>query len=249
MDSSSIKSKKALVTGAGRGIGEEIAYALAQQGAYVVCVSRTATNCERVAQAIRDQGGEAEAMVVDVVDREAVKASCDELLNRLEGIDILVNNAGITRDTLIIRMSEDDWDDVIQTNLTSAFLWIKYLLHSMTRRHWGRIINMSSIVGKTGNSGQANYAAAKAGLIGLTKSVAKEVASRGICVNAIAPGFIATDMTRSIDEKWAAEWTKMIPMKRVGSVQDVAALVRFLCSDAAGYITGQVLTVDGGMTM
>jgi 3-oxoacyl-[acyl-carrier protein] reductase len=244
-----LKSRKALVTGAGRGIGEGIAHILAQQGAYVICVSRTSVNCERVARAIHDQGGNAEAMAVDVTDRVAVKAACEDVLKRLEGIDILVNNAGIIRDMLTVRMSDEDWDDVIQTNLTSAFLWTKYFLHPMTRKRWGRIINMSSVVGKRGNVGQANYAAAKAGLIGFTKSVAREVASRGVCVNAIAPGFIETDMTRSINERWATEFIKMVPMKRMGSVQDIASLTAFLCSDAAAYITGQVLTVDGGMTM
>jgi 3-oxoacyl-[acyl-carrier protein] reductase len=249
MISSSLESRKALVTGAGRGIGEAIAQILAQQGAYVICVSRTATNCEHVAQTIREQGGRAEAIAVDVTDRAAVKATCEDILKRLEGVDILVNNAGITRDVLTMRMSYEDWDDVIQTNLTSAFLWTKSLLYSMVQERWGRIISISSVIGKIGNAGQANYAAAKAGLMGFTKSVAREVASRGICVNAIAPGFIETDMTRSIQEKWAEEFVKMIPMKRVGSVQDIAALVAFLCSDAAAYITGQVLTVDGGMTM
>jgi 3-oxoacyl-[acyl-carrier protein] reductase len=249
MISLSLESRKALVTGAGRGIGEAIAQALAQQGAHVLCVSRTAANCERVAQAIRDGGGMAEAMAVDVTDRAAVKETCEDVLKRLEGVDILINNAGIMRNVLMLQMSHEDWDDTIQTNLTSAFLWIKHLLHPMVQKRWGRIINISSIVGKIGGVGQANYAAAKAGLIGLTKSIAKEVASRGICVNAIAPGFIDTDMTRSINEKWADEFIKMIPMKRVGSVQDIAALTVFLCSNAAAYMTGQVLTVDGGMTM
>ncbi|MDR0444997.1 MAG: 3-oxoacyl-[acyl-carrier-protein] reductase [Puniceicoccales bacterium] len=245
----SLESRKALVTGAGRGIGEEIARTLAQQGAHVVCVSRTAANCERVAQSIHDQGGSAEAMAVDVTDRVAVKGACEDMLSRLGGIDILINNAGITRDALTIRMSHEDWDDVIQTNLTSAFLWTKSLLYAMVQKRWGRIISISSVIGKIGNAGQANYAAAKAGLIGFTKSVAREVASRGVCVNAIAPGFIETDMTRSIHEKWAAEFIKMIPMKRIGSVRDIASLTAFLCSDAAAYMTGQVLTVDGGMTM
>ncbi|MDR2420287.1 MAG: 3-oxoacyl-[acyl-carrier-protein] reductase [Puniceicoccales bacterium] len=249
MISSSLELRKALVTGAGRGIGEAIAQALAQQGAYVICVSRTAANCERVAQTICEQGGRAEAIAVDVTDRAAVKATCEDILKRLEGVDILVNNAGILRNALMVQMSYEDWDDVIQANLTSAFLWTKGLLYAMARKRWGRMINISSVVGKIGGIGQANYAAAKAGLMGFTKSVAREVASRGICVNAIAPGFIETDMTRSIQEKWAEEFVKMIPMKRVGSVQDIAALVAFLCSDAAAYITGQVLTVDGGMTM
>ena len=249
MTSSLLESRKALVTGAGRGIGEAIAQVLAQQGAYVICVSRTAANCERVAQTIREQGGKAEAIAVDVTDRAAVKATCEDILKRLEGVDILVNNAGILRNALMVQMSHEDWDDVIQTNLTSAFLWTKGLLYAMARRRWGRMINISSVVGKMGGIGQANYAAAKAGLMGFTKSVAREVASRGICVNAIAPGFIETDMTRSINEKWADEFVKMIPMKRIGSVQDISALVAFLCTDAAAYITGQVLTVDGGMTM
>jgi 3-oxoacyl-[acyl-carrier protein] reductase len=249
MISLSLESRKALVTGAGRGIGEAIAQALAQQGAHVLCVSRTATNCERVAQTIREQGGKAEAIAVDVTDRAAVKATCEDILKRWGVVDILVNNAGILRNTLMVQMSNEDWDDVIHTNLTSAFLWTRGLLYAMAKKRWGRIVNLSSIVGKIGNVGQASYAAAKAGLMGFTKSVAKEVASRGICVNAIAPGFIDTDMTRSIDKRWSDEFIRMIPMKRIGSVQDIAALAVFLCSNAAAYMTGQVLTVDGGMTM
>lgn len=249
MDASSLRRKKALVTGAGRGIGEAIARTLAEQGCHVICVSRTAENCERVAQLIREQGGEAEALAVDVTDRAGIKEACGEILDRLGSVEILVNNAGILRNALVVRTSDEDWDAVIQTSLTSAFLWTRYLLPGMVQGRWGRILNMSSVVGKMGNFGQANYAAAKAGLIGLTKSVAREVASRGICVNAIAPGLISTDMTRTLAEPVWDEMLKRIPMKRAGSVQDIAALVGFLCSDAAAYITGQVLTVDGGMSM
>jgi 3-oxoacyl-[acyl-carrier protein] reductase len=237
------------VTGAGRGIGEAIACTLAEQGCYVICVSRTAENCGRVAQLIRERGGEAEAVAVDVTDRAGIKAAGEEILGRRGCVEILVNNAGITRDMLAIKMSDEDWDAVIQTNLTSAFLWTRQLLPAMIQGRWGRILNMSSIVGKMGNFGQANYAAAKAGLIGLTKSVAREVASRGVCVNAIAPGLIVTDMTRDLSASIQEEFLKKIPMKRAGSAQDIAALAGFLCSDAAAYITGQVLTVDGGMSM
>jgi len=249
MDSLSLKAKKAVVTGAGRGIGEAIAGTLASQGAYVVCVSRTAANCERVAREIQERGGEAEALAVDVTDRPGVQAACEALRERLGGIDILVNNAGILRNALVLRTSEEDWDAVIQTNLTSAFRWTKHLLPGMIQRRWGRILSISSVVGRVGNFGQANYAAAKAGLIGFTKSVARGVASRGICVNAVAPGLITTDMTRDLNEAIRNEMLQKIPMKRAGTVQDIAALVGFLCSDAASYITGQVLTVDGGMTM
>lgn len=242
------KPRVALVTGAGRGIGAAIAKKLASSSTTVICVSRS-SNCEKVAQEIRDLGFYAEALAVDVSDGAAVEEACRTLWERHESIDILVNNAGITRDTLMMRMSLADWDDVLRTNLNSCFYWTRHLLRGMTQNRWGRIINITSVVGKMGNFGQANYAAAKAGIIGFTKSVAKEVASRGICVNAVAPGFIESDMTSTLSEKVVEEMKSRIPMKRMGKPEDVASVVQFLCSDDASYITGEVITVDGGMTM
>ncbi|UPA28369.1 MAG: 3-oxoacyl-[acyl-carrier-protein] reductase [Verrucomicrobiota bacterium] len=237
----------ALVTGAGRGLGAAIAKKLSRS-AHVICVSRS-SNCEKVAETIRGEGYSAESFSVDVADGAAVEAAAAALLKKHPHIDILVNNAGITRDTLVLRMKNEDWEDVLRTDLNSCFYWTKALLRGMTQCRWGRIVNISSVVGKMGNFGQANYAAAKAGIIGFTKSVAKEVASRGVCVNAVAPGFIESDMTAVLPEKAVEEMRKLIPMKRMGSPEDVANAVDFLCSDAASYITGEVLTVDGGMTM
>ncbi|MDR3317271.1 MAG: 3-oxoacyl-[acyl-carrier-protein] reductase [Puniceicoccales bacterium] len=242
------KMRVALVTGAGRGLGAAIAKKLAQQSIHVICVSRS-QNCEQIANEIITSGGQAEAIPIDVSNAEAVKLACEKFLEKHGAIDILVNNAGITRDALLMRMSEQDWDDVIQTNLNSCFYWTKHLLRGMTQNRWGRIVNVSSIVGKTGNFGQANYAAAKAGMIGFSKSVAKEVASRGICVNVVAPGFIESDMTAVLSEKVVEEAKKLIPMKRMGMPEDVAEAVSFLCSEQARYITGTVLTVDGGISM
>jgi 3-oxoacyl-[acyl-carrier protein] reductase len=238
----------ALVTGAGRGLGAAIAKKLARRSIYVICVSRS-KNCEQIAQEIIAGGGAAEAISVDVSDGAAVELICGDLLAKYGAIDILVNNAGITRDALLMRMSTEDWVDVIGTNLSSCFHWTKHLLRGMVQNRWGRIVNISSIVGKTGNFGQANYAAAKAGIIGFSKSVAKEVASRGICVNVVAPGFIESDMTATLSEKIIEETKKLIPMKRMGTPEDIAHAVDFLCSDVASYITGAVVTVDGGMAM
>ena len=243
------EKKIALVTGAGRGIGKNIAETLAAKGHHVICVSRSAGSCGPVAEAIVAGGGSAESLAVDVSDRAAVSAACEQLLAAHGNIDILVNNAGITRDGLLFRMSDEDWDDVIATNLTSCFTWIKHLARPMTRKRWGRIINISSVIGLTGNAGQANYAAAKAGQIGLTKSLAKEFAARNVTVNAIAPGFIGTDMTAELNEKQQEAIIGMIPMKRMGTPQDIASTTAFLASEEAGYITGQVFTVDGGMVM
>ncbi|MDR1366711.1 MAG: 3-oxoacyl-[acyl-carrier-protein] reductase [Puniceicoccales bacterium] len=242
------RKRVALVTGAGRGLGAAIAKKLAQQSVCVVCVSRS-QNCEKIASEIVAAGGEAEGMAVDVSDGNAVQLACENLLKKYGAIDILVNNAGITRDVLVMRMAESDWDNVIRTNLSSCFYWTKHLLRGMTQNRWGRIVNISSVVAKTGNFGQANYAAAKAGMIGFTKSVAKEVASRGVCVNCVAPGFIESDMTAILSKKIIEETQKLIPMKRMGIPEDVANAVSFLCSEAANYITGTLLTVDGGMTM
>jgi 3-oxoacyl-[acyl-carrier protein] reductase len=242
------KNRVAVVTGAGRGLGAAIAKKLARQSMHVICVSRS-QNCEQIAQKIVASGGSAEAMAVDVSDGAAVHLACEKFLEKHGVIDVLVNNAGINRDALLLRMEEKDWDAVIQTNLNSCFYWTKPLLRGMTQNRWGRIVNISSVIGKIGNFGQANYAAAKAGMIGFTKSVAREVASRGVCVNCVAPGFIESDMTAALSEKIVDEMKKLIPMKRMGVPEDVAHAVSFLCSEEASYITGEVLTVDGGMTM
>ncbi|MEN8661571.1 MAG: 3-oxoacyl-[acyl-carrier-protein] reductase [Lentimonas sp.] len=245
----STDKKIALVTGAGRGIGKAIAELLATKGNHVICLSRSESSCGAVADGINANGGSAESIALDVSDKEAVKLACEQLLEKYGTIDILVNNAGITRDGLLFRMSDDDWDDVISTNLSSCFAFVKYLARPMTRKRFGRIINMASVIGLTGNAGQANYAAAKAGMIGLTKSLAKEFAARNVTVNAIAPGFIATDMTAELNEKQQEAIVGIIPMKRMGTAADIAHATAFLASDEAGYITGQVFTVDGGMVM
>lgn len=241
--------KIALVTGAGRGIGKSIALRLAGHGHHVICLSRSEGSCGPVADAINADGGSAEALALDVADKAAVQAGCEQLLEKHGTVDILVNNAGITRDGLLFRMSDDDWDDVIATNLTSCFSFIKHLARPMTRKRWGRIINMSSVIGQTGNAGQANYAAAKAGILGLTKSLAKEFAARNVTVNAVAPGFISTDMTADLNEKQQEAILGIIPMKCMGEASDIAATTAFLASEEASYITGQVFTVDGGMVM
>lgn len=242
------KSKTALVTGAGRGIGRAIAENLARNGHRVICVSKNPESCQSAADAILSAGGDARALAVDVAHPESVKEACEALLKD-ETIDILVNNAGITRDMLLFRMSEDDWTSVLQTNLSSCFYWVKGLCRPMTQRRWGRVINISSVIGLTGNAGQANYAAAKAGMIGLTKSLAKEFAGRKVTVNAVAPGFIETDMTGALSADLREGISKMIPLKRFGTSEDIAEMVNFLAGEQSSYITGQVFTVDGGMVM
>lgn len=239
----------ALVTGAGRGIGKDIAKLLAARGHHLICVSRSAGSCGAVADEINASGGSAQALAVDVADNSAVLAASEQLLKEHGSIDILVNNAGITRDGLLFRMSDEDWDSVINTNLTSCFSWIKNLARPMTRKRWGRIINISSVIGLTGNAGQANYAAAKAGMLGLTKSLAKEFAARNVTVNAVAPGFIETDMTAELNEQQRQAIIGIIPMKRMGSTVEIAHMTAFLASEEAGYVTGQIFTVDGGMVM
>jgi 3-oxoacyl-[acyl-carrier protein] reductase len=236
----------ALVTGASRGIGRAIAQRLARQGAVVVCAAR-GDNARPAAEAIVAAGHRAEAVSLDVTDAAAIEGVVGDTVTRHGRIDILVNNAGITRDQLMLRMKRDDWDAVIATNLTSAYAMTQAVLKPMIRQRAGRIVSISSVVGQAGNAGQANYAATKAGLIGFSKSVALEVASRGITVNVVAPGMIETEMTRAVTEKSRDEWAARIPLKRLGAPDDVAAAVCFLVSDEASYITGQVLAVNGGM--
>ncbi len=245
----SLENRVALVTGAGRGIGRAIAEQLAAGGAHVLCVSRSENSCGATAEAINQSGGAASWHAVDVSDGRAVAELAKSLLEIHGTVDILVNNAGITRDGLILRMSEENWHDVIETNLSSCFHWVKNLAHPMARARWGRIVNITSVSGLAGNAGQANYASSKAGMIGLTKTLAKELASRQITVNAVAPGFIETDMTSGLDEKTRDIILKNIPLKRLGQPSDIANMVDYLCSEKAAYITGQIFTVDGGMVM
>ncbi len=245
------KNRTALVTGAGRGIGKAIAETLARHGVTVICVSKSADSCGAVAAAIVAAGGKAKALAVDVADGAAIAKAAEELQREFPAIDILVNNAGITRDGLLFRMSETDWNDVIATNLTSCFHWTKLIGRPMTRARWGRIVNITSVSGVMGNAGQANYSAAKAGLLGFTKSLAKEIASRGITVNAVAPGFIKTDMTNEFvnNPEASAKILEAVPLRRFGEAADIANLTTYLCSEEASYITGQVFNVDGGMAM
>jgi 3-oxoacyl-[acyl-carrier protein] reductase len=242
-------NRTALVTGAGRGIGKAIAEKLAAQGVKVLCVSKNPESCGGVAAAVTAAGGKAQAYPVDVADSAAVKAACEQILKEHERVDILINNAGITRDMLLLRMSDDDWHAVLNTNLSSCFYFTKALLQPMARARWGRIINISSVVGLMGNAGQANYAAAKAGMLGFTKSLARELAGRNITVNAVAPGFITTDMTSKLSPEILENVQKVIPLKRFGEADDVATMTAYLASDQAAYVTGQVMTVDGGMAM
>ncbi len=238
-----------MVTGAGRGIGRAIALKFASAGADVVCVSRTQENSEKVAAEARALGRRAWALAVDVADAAAVAAAAETALKEAGKVDILVNNAGVTRDGLLMRMSDADWDAVINTNLKGAFNFTKALTRAFLKQRSGRIINVASVIGLIGNAGQANYAASKAGLIGFTKSVAKELASRGITANVLAPGFIATDMTAVLKDDMKAEILKQIPLGTLGEPEDIANAALFLASAEARYITGQVLAVDGGMVM
>jgi 3-oxoacyl-[acyl-carrier protein] reductase len=236
----------ALVTGASRGIGRAIATGLAAAGATVVAAAR-GDHAAGTVEAIRAAGGTAEALALDVTDGAAIDAAIKGIVERLGRLDVLVNNAGITRDTLLLRMKREDWDAVLQTNLTGAFACAQAAVKPMIKQRSGRIINITSVVGQSGNAGQVNYAASKAGLIGFTKALAQEVASRNVTVNAVAPGLIDTDMTRAIAGGAHEEWAAKIPLARLGTPEDVAAAVRFLASDEASYITGHVLAVNGGM--
>ena len=240
----------AVVTGAGRGIGHAIAVRLAQEGARVASVSRTETNAQRTADEINSANPDrAKAFAVDVSDHAAVQKVGESILEEFGRVDILVNNAGVTRDGLSMRMSVEDWDTVLDTNLKGAFNFVQAFQRSMLKQRSGRIINISSVIGLIGNAGQANYAASKAGLIGFTKSLAREVASRGITVNAVAPGLIETDMTSVLSEEIRKNILSKIPLNTLGQPDDIAAAVAFLASAEAKYITGQVLAVDGGMVM
>ena len=246
---SQLANQIAVVTGAGRGIGRAIALKFATEGAEVVVVSRTQENSEKVAAEIRALGRKAWVFAVDVADSAAVSAAAEKILAEAGKVDILVNNAGVTRDGLLMRMSDADWDTVLNTNLKGAFLFTKAFSRAFAKQRSGRIINISSVIGLIGNAGQCNYAASKAGLIGYTQSVAREFASRGVTVNAIAPGFIETDMTAELNEALRAEILKKIPLGCLGQSDDIAAAALYLASPAARYVTGQVLTVDGGMVM
>lgn len=239
----------AVVTGAGRGIGRAIALKFAAEGADVVCVSRTAENSEKVANEVRALGRRAWAFAVDVSDGNAVTAAAEKILADAGRVDILVNNAGVTRDGLLMRMSEGDWDTVLDTNLKGAFLFTKAFTRAFAKQRSGRIINLASVIGLIGNAGQVNYAASKAGLIGFTQSVARELAGRSVTCNAIAPGFIETDMTAVLGDEMKAELLKRIPLGTLGQADDIAGAALYLASPAARYVTGQVLTVDGGMVM
>jgi 3-oxoacyl-[acyl-carrier protein] reductase len=245
---STFDGRVALITGASRGIGRAIALRLAAGGARVVAAAR-GDNAGATVDEIVAAGGSAEVLSLDVTDAAAAATAVVGVLARHGRIDVLVNNAGIARDQLVLRMKRDDWDAVVETNLTAAFTMIQAVLRPMVKQRAGRIINVSSVVGQSGNAGQANYAASKAGLIGLTKSVALEVASRQITVNAVAPGLIDTEMTRAISAAAHGEWAARIPLQRLGVADDVAGAVAFLASDEASYITGHVLAVNGGMYM
>jgi len=238
--------KVALVTGASRGIGRAIAAMLAAQGATVVAAAR-GDNASATVEAIRASGGRAEALSLDVTDAEAAVAAVQGVVATHGRLDILVSNAGITRDQLMLRMKRADWDEVIATNLTAAFVLCQAALKPMLRQRGGRIVAIGSVVGQMGNAGQANYAASKAGLIGFCKSLAREVGSRNVTVNVVAPGFVETDMTKAVSEETQKQWAAQIPLGRLGAPDDVAAAVCFLASDEASYITGQVLAVNGGM--
>ena len=246
-----LEGKVSLVTGASRGIGKAIALKLANLGSkvavnYVAIEAGNKVDADDLVESITHNGGEAMAVEADMRDSEAVKAMVEQVTDRWNKVDILVNNAGINRDTLLLRMSDDAWDDVVNTNLRGAYLCTKFALKSMMRQEWGRIISISSVTGIVGNIGQSNYAASKGGIIAFTKSIAREAGSRNITVNAVAPGFIVTGMTDKLPPERKEAILTMVPLRRFGQPEDVAELVAFLASERAGYITGQVITIDGG---
>ena len=243
-----LSGKRAMVTGASRGIGKSIAVTLGAAGATVVCIARNQEKLQETADIITQQGGTAEVYPCDVVDTDAVQNLFDKFIEKWERLDILVNNAGITRDTLLPRMSDEEWDDVLSTNLRSVFLFSRAASQVMMRARTGRIINISSVSGRMGNPGQANYSASKAGIIGFTQTVARELASRKVTVNAICPGFVSTEMTDAMGPAVLDEVKKRVPAKRLGTCGEISDAVLYLASDSALYITGQVLTLDGGLT-
>jgi 3-oxoacyl-[acyl-carrier protein] reductase len=245
----SLSGRVALVTGASQGIGRTVALRLAKDGATVAVAARNQEKLTELVAEITKAGAQAAAFALDVADEEQVKSTVKAIIAQFGKLDILVNNAGITRDQLVMRMKRADWDAVLQTNLTSAYLCIQAVMSSMLKQRWGRIINITSIFGQMGQAGQANYSASKAGLIGLTMAIAREVGSRNITCNAIAPGFIETAMTAVLSDEFKQAAVKQIPLGRVGSPEDVASAVAFLASDDASYITGHVLNVNGGMLM
>ncbi len=245
----SLSGRVALVTGASQGIGRACALKLAESGATVALAARNQGKLNETLQEITGKGGQAAAFTLDVADEEQIKSAVKSALAQFGKIDILVNNAGITRDQLVMRMKRADWDAVLHTNLTAAYLCIQQVIGSMLKQRWGRIINMTSIFGQMGQAGQANYAASKAGLIGLTMAIAREVGSRNITCNAVAPGFIETAMTAAFSEDFRQNALKNIPLGRIGTPQDVASAVAFLASEDASYVTGHVLNVNGGMLM
>jgi len=244
-----LSGRVALVTGASQGIGHACALRLAEAGATVAATARNQQKLDEVAAQITAAGGKAAAFPLDVGDEEQIKTTFKAAIAEFGKIDILVNNAGITRDQLVMRMKRADWDAVLNTNLTSAYLCIQQVIGSMLKQRWGRIINVTSVFGQTGQAGQANYSASKAGLIGLTMAIAREVGSRNITCNAVAPGFIETAMTAALPDEIKQSGLKMIPLGRIGTPADVAGAVRFLASDEASYITGHVLNINGGMLM
>ena len=246
---SGLQGRVALVTGASQGIGRACALKLAEQGATVALCARNEGNLEQVARDIAAAGGEASAFPLDLASEDSIRACAKAIIERLGKVEILVNNAGITRDILAMRMKRQDWDAVLATNLTGAFLMTQAVMQSMLKARWGRVINITSVVGEAGQAGQSNYAASKAGLIGLTKSLAKELASRSITVNAVAPGFIETAMTAVLTDEQKSAMTSQVPLGRTGTDRDVAAAVAFLASEDASYITGHTLDVNGGMYM
>ena len=246
---SDLKGHVALVTGASQGIGRAIAAELAKRGAAVALAARNEEKLNAVRDEIVSAGGKAEVFKLDVANEDEIKATVKSVIEKLGKVDILVNNAGITRDTLLLRLKRADWNAVLDTNLTSAYLTTQAVLSSMMKQRWGRIINITSINGQMGQTGQANYAASKAGLIGLTLSVAREVASRNITVNAVSPGYVDTPMTEELNAELKDAMLKLVPLGRVGSPNDIAHAVCFLASDQAGYITGHVLNVNGGLLM